>query len=543
MLDERLVEAVHEQADDCPLGDQTHARRFGSDVLKCVKCLLRELKPWEAALMAPLSILESLLLARVGTIAGSFYHLVVDKMQNELAVAMLYACGLYMACIAIEAFSVWLSGYLAVKWRKTLITRLQDRYCTRYAYTKVDSRIDNADQRLTAELAKLCDLLGTVVRLLSGAPIKILYFSWLTHTYVGWKGVAAALAFFLISAAVQQLTAIPLAWAVAEQEKQEGNLRFLHMRLRSRAEDISLAASEGSQAELAALNATLAPVLRNQKKVVRRRALVTATSRTSDYAGALLNYGLVAAVVFSGASEATSAGKMAEFVSNASYFTLSLIYSFTQVLDLAETLGTVAALTVRTVHLLETLPKSADTQKITHDEQTWEDGREMMLNLRLATMLLSPTEMTFLENTAKLEISAHSFSAALGTELIPVFPDLVNEKSCNPIICCLTFQFARGGFEGATPPASLSHDEIDVVTNSEMDRLLETFLRWEASMRHEIAKAGPYWSDSIDPQRGTALHGERGARWSEVAAAHLLLGYNRQDDGVCPLILHPIHGE
>lgn len=40
-----------------------------------------------------------------------------------------------------------------------------------------------------------------------------------------------------------------------------------------------------------------------------------------------------------------------------------------------------------------------------------------------------------------------------------------------------------------------------------------------------------------------ALHGERAARWSEVAAAHALLGYERRDAGICPVVLHPTHGE
>jgi hypothetical protein len=46
----------------------------------------------------------------------------------------------------------------------------------------------------------------------------------------------------------------------------------------------------------------------------------------------------------------------------------------------------------------------------------------------------------------------------------------------------------------------------------------------------------------VDPRSGTALHGKRGARWSEVAAAHALLGYERRDAGICPVVLHPVHG-
>ena len=40
-----------------------------------------------------------------------------------------------------------------------------------------------------------------------------------------------------------------------------------------------------------------------------------------------------------------------------------------------------------------------------------------------------------------------------------------------------------------------------------------------------------------------ALHGAQGLRWSEVAAARALLHYDRRDAGVCPLVVHPIHGK
>lgn len=52
-----------------------------------------------------------------------------------------------------------------------------------------------------------------------------------------------------------------------------------------------------------------------------------------------------------------------------------------------------------------------------------------------------------------------------------------------------------------------------------------------------------HWCGSVDPRSGTALHGTRGTRWSEVAAAHALLGYERRDAGICPVVLHPTHGE
>lgn len=41
---------------------------------------------------------------------------------------------------------------------------------------------------------------------------------------------------------------------------------------------------------------------------------------------------------------------------------------------------------------------------------------------------------------------------------------------------------------------------------------------------------------------GFALHDVRGEVWSEVTAASLLLGYEKEDDGVCPVVVHPHFG-
>ena len=72
--------------------------------------------------------------------------------------------------------------------------------------------------------------------------------------------------------------------------------------------------------------------------------------------------------------------------------------------------------------------------------------------------------------------------------------------------------------------------------------MLGCFLWWEASLSAAL-RAGGHWCDAADPRTGAALRGARGARWGEVAAAHALLGYERRDVGICPVIVHPAFGE
>ena len=268
-------------------------------------------------------------------------------------------------CAAIAAASVWLSGWLSVRWRGQLAARLHRRYCAAATATAAAAAerparalppaIDNPDQRMTADLAAMCDGLASALRLAAGVPFRVCFYSWLAAGYVGWRGVAAAAAFFWVAAAGQRLAAVPLARRVFFQEQKEGDLRFAHLRLRQYAPEV--AAWRGGGAELEALDGALTGVLRNQRRVMAWRAALTGATRLTDYSGALLNYILVAAVVFygSGGGGGGSGGEIAQFVSNASFFTLTLIYTFTEVLDLAEQLATLAALTARVCGLQEAL--------------------------------------------------------------------------------------------------------------------------------------------------------------------------------------------
>jgi hypothetical protein len=296
----------------------------------------------------------------VGTVAGSFYQIIVDRQPAALSAAMLHAAALYAACVACSAAGAWLAAWLAVTWRARLGAELHRRFAAGVAFAQLPSDVDNPDQRMTADAAALCDALGAAARLAAGAPFRAAFYSALAARYVGWRGVGAVYAFFWAAAAAQRLVAAPLARRLFRQERLEGDLRHAHLRLRQYSDEV--AAYRGAPAERAALDAALAAALRGQRGLVGWRAAAAGAARATDYAGALLNYALVAAAAAAGAAGAGasggegSGGRDAQFVSNASFMTLALIYSFTEVLDLAEAAAGMAALAARVGGLLEALP-------------------------------------------------------------------------------------------------------------------------------------------------------------------------------------------
>ena len=533
--------------------------------LRRLYLLLAELRPYQALLLAALSIIESLIVAQgkkkethvnfksksndkltnkqnkhsffsaVGKVAGSFYQIVVDKQPGALLTAGVHVSLLYSACVLTAATGVFLSGRLAVQWRDHLTSVLHHDFCTNLAFLHLPSSLDNPDQRITAETAALCDAFAATIRLAAGAPFRVFYYSFVAWRYLHWRGLLAAFAFFWVGAVVQRFVVVPFAHCLVVQEKKEGNLRYMHLRLRDKRDEV--AAYRGGSTELLCLQQGLCDVVSNQKQLVTWRTAVAAVTKAADYSGALLNYGLVAAAVFSGAAGAVSPGELAQFVSNASFASLSLIYSFTELLDLGEQVSVLAALSARVVGLLEALKKrqqqcgntgghyfdgikinegnggssgsnssSSNTRRRESapnngTNNTRNGSRELQAS-GLATMLQPPLTATFFSGALPLEYSVHALGHDLQIEARKIFLDAPPFRSTESnLICVLTFQFAGGGAIDLSPDRSTPTLSVAA---AEMDRLLERFLRWEGAVREALMERG-CWCDAIDPRRSVFL--------------------------------------
>jgi ABC-type uncharacterized transport system fused permease/ATPase subunit len=257
--------------------------------------------------------------------------------------------------------------------------------------------LDSPDQRIAQDLPALTRALADASAVLAAAPFGVCWYAVLVRRAFGgalWPVAAAAL-FFALGALAQRLLVRRVARLVFALEAAEGSYRFAHARLRgAEAEGVALysscsvAAEEEEEergrrprrpqaaapAELAALDARLAAVLSAEGRLIPARWALAAATRLIDYAGALLNYACVAAAVFGFAgaafaasgggdgagggdapSPSSSPGDVAQRVSVASFYLLTLIYSFTQVLDLSRTASDAAGLAARVGALYEGL--------------------------------------------------------------------------------------------------------------------------------------------------------------------------------------------
>ncbi|GBG69418.1 hypothetical protein CBR_g4112 [Chara braunii] len=204
------------------------------------------------------------------------------------------------------------------------------------------------------------------------------------------------------------------------------------------------------------------------------------------------------------------------------------------------------------------------------------------------TMVRAPTIFHLCGGDDWLEYSIHRVPRELYALLVAVFPGkwpedmlVIPTFQCGGVDLCIP-PVKRGKGEGAADDT----DEVDegfgklcMRVGEDMDRMLGVFLRWQSSICGYLQSKG-YWADSVDPSSGYALaprggwgnitssthqqghagsqqdpvvekrimekppqeHWESKLCYSEVYAARVLLGYEVQQVGACPVVVHPRFG-
>jgi ABC-type uncharacterized transport system fused permease/ATPase subunit len=488
--------------------------------------LWRDMRPYEGIVFVPLSLVDVVLMTYIGKLAGTVYKCLVDVNVGGLWQALRYAAVLYCGYCLVLVVAEWVKGMVAVMWRDRLSGVLHEVFMKRFFHGDVSPHlVDNCDQRMTSEVARLCSMMALVMNTVAASPFKILYYGYVTSTYTGLGPFVVIVVFFVGSVFAQKMVALPLAREIAHLELCEGNFRSGHVRVRDAARDI--ASQSATVAETNELYRLLQDVLGAQRCTVWRRVALVGVTKCIDYCGALVNYIVIGlAVVYGrGSRDEGAAGDRAEFVSNASFFTLTFIYSLTEVVDLSQNVSEGIALVSRVYGLVDALTRSRREDLVDGQGTDFEmkERSDSLGDVRLGPTLFAwcPSSLRGGQEM-KMEVSVVQIRGGLLQDVRDVFPSAPLD-SLEYITCIMTLQ----------PGSQLQFES--------MDSSLHTYLQWERAMMGCLGDT--VWSDSVDPKTGKALRGEQGNVWSEVQAFHVLLGYSIREHEVCPFLVHPQYGD
>lgn len=523
-----------------------HGWSFYNVLLRQLPEFLRVARPWHGLSLAALSVLEAYIVSRSGRVAGTFYRVLVDRDAGGLVRAAWLATALYALTSLVQAMSHWLSEIVAASGRQNISSWMHLSYCKGAAFATLPASVDNPDQRIASDAQLWSEQLGALAPIFAAAPLKVLFYTqWMTKL-TSVPAVAATYVFFAISSLLQWTLFAPIAAAVFKQERLEGDFRGAHARLRAHATDSSL--SNGSIAEQASLDGRLMAAVANQRRLAAWHGLQQGLTRFLDYGGALIAYCSVGLAIFAEPVREEEPGRAAERISNACFAALMLINSFSQMLDASQRLSTLAGLTCRLHQLSEGLrqlqPSTWMSSKVTDSFEKaypFQNAPGKAYTTEWAVMLAVPQEQN-IPGGGTLEASVHRLGPQGRLKAAAAMEDAPVGRS---LLAVSTFQFAARDIPKCATEANACDDSpaaAQIAWQSEMDRMLDCFVKWATAVRQHL-ESFRYWCDAVDPLSGIPLFGAPGDEtWNEVQAAQELLGYATSDHGVCPVVLHPVHG-
>ena len=128
-----------------------------------------------------------------------------------------------------------------------------------------DQRITDDSNKFSLEFKEICS------RLIIW-PFLVGYYTYSSWNLAGYLAPVIIYLFFIVGTAINSLVAGFLVGVIFEQERLEGNFRFLHMSLRISAEPVAFL--DGIDNERSRLDQSLILVIANQRIVVNRTAAV-----------------------------------------------------------------------------------------------------------------------------------------------------------------------------------------------------------------------------------------------------------------------------
>jgi ATP-binding cassette subfamily D (ALD) long-chain fatty acid import protein len=137
----------------------------------------------------------------------------------------------------------YLQSKLGIAFRTRLTSYLHDRYLKNMMFYKVanlDDRIKNADQLITQDVYKFCDKVAELYSNLTKPVLDTILYNWQLVNNVGGEGVLSMNALVHFTAFIIRVVTPPFGKMVAEEQRLEGEFRFIHSRLIENAEEIAL---------------------------------------------------------------------------------------------------------------------------------------------------------------------------------------------------------------------------------------------------------------------------------------------------------------
>lgn len=231
--------------------DAIFFRRLGKILQICVPSLY-------STEMAYLIILTILLFARtffsiyIAEMIGTNAQSLVSRKWGRMWRGVKTFAVVTIPASAINASLKYFTEMVSLRFRKRLSEYVHDEYLSGVNFYKAcnlggSERIDNADQRVTADIAAFSEEIASLYSSLLKPLLDVLLFTRKLQQLLGWQGPAVMHCYFLLSGIIKKKIMPNLGKLVARESELEGFYRTAHNRLITNSEEIAF--YDGSKKE------------------------------------------------------------------------------------------------------------------------------------------------------------------------------------------------------------------------------------------------------------------------------------------------------
>ena len=369
---------VHERKAKSYAFDRVFLRRFR----KCLGVIFPHLLCDSTLLLSVLlglAISQQLVIFNVGILPSNFMEVLGNKSESDMKGLLVKAFILIVGIAIFISASNAVSGYLYIHWRRMLTTYLQRCYMKdsmHYFITNglTETRLDNTDQRITQEVDKLCLTSSKIIAKLLISPLVIIYYSIKCFKVTGITGPLIIYGYFLVGACVNKILMSFIVNLIYKKEKQEGDFRYIHMRIRTSTESIALVRAE--EYESFNLNKCLKDLLSTQRKIVNLEILLNFSTNFIDYLGSIISYMIISVPIFSGKYNNLDPVELSAVISKNAFVSMYLINCFSTLVDLSTQITEISGYCHRIGELIETMKsheKNEEEKKMKNQKEEKKD--------------------------------------------------------------------------------------------------------------------------------------------------------------------------
>jgi ABC-type uncharacterized transport system fused permease/ATPase subunit len=222
----------------------------------------------------------------IAKLDGRLVKTLVDRDGKKFLYFLMVWLGVAVPATYINSMIKFLESKLAIAFRSRLVEHSYQMYMKNETYYRVgnlDSRITNADQCLTEDVSKFCNFLAHLYSQISKPILDILLIGRQFYQVAksGSNSSSAGILPFAISTLVVYSTARalqviqpPFGRLAAEQQKFEGDLRYVHSRVITHAEEIAF--YNGEKIEQHGLYSRYLQLVKHMNVIFRTRIIYNA---------------------------------------------------------------------------------------------------------------------------------------------------------------------------------------------------------------------------------------------------------------------------